>query len=52
MSAEPVSTDAVFEAKRVLVTGGTVSLGAHLVDRLLAGVDGRPAQITQPAFGK
>lgn len=46
MSAEPVSTDAVFEAKRVLVTGGTGSLGAHLVDRLLAGVDGRPAQIT------
>ena len=46
MSAEPVSTDVVFEAKRVLVTGGTGSLGAHLVDRLLAGVDGRPAQIT------
>lgn len=46
MSADPVSTDAVFEAKRVLVTGGTGSLGAHLVDRLLAGVDGRPAQIT------
>ncbi len=51
MSADPVSTDpvraeAVFEAKRVLVTGGTGSLGAHLVDRLLAGIDGRPAQIT------
>src|SRR5690606_6790573 len=34
------------EGKRVLVTGGTGSLGQTLVKRLLAGEMGRPARIT------
>ena len=34
------------EGKRVLVTGGTGSLGKTLVNRLLTGEMGRPAQIT------
>jgi FlaA1/EpsC-like NDP-sugar epimerase len=34
------------EGKRILVTGGTGSLGQTLVRRLLAGEMGRPAQIT------
>jgi FlaA1/EpsC-like NDP-sugar epimerase len=36
----------VFEGKHVLVTGGTGSLGSHLVRRLLAGIDGRPSRVT------
>ena len=36
----------VFEGKHVLVTGGTGSLGSHMVHRLLAGTDGRPARVT------
>jgi FlaA1/EpsC-like NDP-sugar epimerase len=36
----------VFEGKHVLVTGGTGSLGSHLVRRLLAGTDGRPSRVT------
>lgn len=34
------------EGKRILVTGGTGSLGQTLVKRLLAGELGKPAQIT------
>jgi UDP-glucose 4-epimerase len=41
-----VTTPSVFEGKHVLVTGGTGSLGSHLVHRLLAGTDGRPARVT------
>lgn len=36
----------VLEGKRVLVTGGTGSLGQSVVRRLLTGVMGRPAKIT------
>ena len=36
----------VLEGKRILVTGGTGSLGQTLVRRLLKGEMGRPAQIT------
>jgi FlaA1/EpsC-like NDP-sugar epimerase len=36
----------VFEGLRVLVTGGTGSLGKTVVRRLLAGTDGRPARVT------
>ena len=36
----------VFEGKHVLVTGGTGSLGSHMVHRLLAGTDGRPSRVT------
>ena len=36
----------VYEGKHVLVTGGTGSLGSHLVRRLLAGIDGRPSRVT------
>ncbi|MDQ3132902.1 MAG: polysaccharide biosynthesis protein [Acidobacteriota bacterium] len=36
----------VLEGKRILVTGGTGSLGQTLVRRLLKGEKGRPAQIT------
>src|SRR5688500_8000514 len=36
----------VLEGKRILVTGGTGSLGQTLVRRLLTGEMGRPAQIT------
>jgi FlaA1/EpsC-like NDP-sugar epimerase len=36
----------VYEGKHVLVTGGTGSLGSHLVRRLLAGTDGRPSRVT------
>jgi FlaA1/EpsC-like NDP-sugar epimerase len=35
-----------FEGKRILVTGGTGSLGRALVRRLLAGEMGRPARVT------
>jgi UDP-glucose 4-epimerase len=35
-----------FEGKRILVTGGTGSLGQTVVKRLLAGEMGRPARIT------
>jgi len=35
-----------FEGKRILVTGGTGSLGRTLVNRLLTGGLGRPARIT------
>ena len=42
----PVTAPSVFEGKHVLVTGGTGSLGSHLVHRLLAGTDGRPARVT------
>jgi UDP-glucose 4-epimerase len=36
----------LLEGKRVLVTGGTGSLGQALVRRLLTGEMGRPAKIT------
>jgi len=36
----------VFEGLRVLVTGGTGSLGKTVVRRLLAGVSGRPLRVT------
>jgi FlaA1/EpsC-like NDP-sugar epimerase len=36
----------VFEGSRVLVTGGTGSLGKTVVRRLLAGGSGRPARVT------
>jgi len=36
----------VFEGLRVLVTGGTGSLGKTVVRRLLAGTSGRPAKVT------
>ena len=36
----------MFEGKRVLVTGGTGSLGKTVVRRLLAGAAGRPAKVT------
>lgn len=36
----------IFEGKRVLVTGGTGSMGKTLVKRLLAGKDGVPEKIT------
>ena len=35
-----------FEGKRILITGGTGSLGQRVVRRLLSGGDGRPARIT------
>ncbi|MGD8817094.1 MAG: polysaccharide biosynthesis protein, partial [Acidobacteriota bacterium] len=35
----------LLEGKRVLVTGGTGSLGKRLVDRLLTGELGRPERI-------
>jgi len=38
--------DVLLEGKRVLVTGGTGSLGQALVRRLLTGEMGRPAKIT------
>lgn len=34
-----------FEGKRILITGGTGSLGQVLVRRLLSGMDGNPAKI-------
>ncbi len=34
------------EGKRILITGGTGSLGQTLVKRLLSGEMGKPAQIT------
>jgi FlaA1/EpsC-like NDP-sugar epimerase len=34
-----------FKGKRILITGGTGSLGKTLVRRLLSGVDGEPAKI-------
>ena len=34
------------EGKRILVTGGTGSLGQTLVNRILTGEMGRPEQIT------
>lgn len=37
---------AVFEGKRVLVTGGTGSLGKVLVRRLLSGKNGTPSRVT------
>jgi FlaA1/EpsC-like NDP-sugar epimerase len=40
-----VSNQAILEGKRVLVTGGTGSLGQLLVRRLLGGELGRPAKI-------
>ncbi|MBN1193303.1 MAG: polysaccharide biosynthesis protein [Coriobacteriia bacterium] len=36
----------VFEGKRILVTGGTGSLGQVLVRRLMAGTDGLPESVT------
>src|SRR5215203_602526 len=36
----------VLEGKRILVTGGTGSLGKTLVNRILTGEMGRPEQIT------
>jgi UDP-glucose 4-epimerase len=36
---------ALFDGKRVLITGGTGSLGKTLVKRLLAGNDGKPERI-------
>ncbi len=36
----------VLKGKRILVTGGTGSLGQTLVRRLLSGEIGKPAQIT------
>ena len=39
------SSDTVFEGKRVLVTGGTGSLGKVLVRRLLSGRHGHPASV-------
>jgi FlaA1/EpsC-like NDP-sugar epimerase len=38
--------DGILSGKRVLVTGGTGSLGSTLVRRLLCGHVGRPASIT------
>jgi FlaA1/EpsC-like NDP-sugar epimerase len=35
-----------FDGKRLLITGGTGSLGQHVVHRLLSGVHGRPEKIT------
>jgi FlaA1/EpsC-like NDP-sugar epimerase len=37
--------DRLFEGKRILVTGGTGSLGQVLVHRLLSGVNGCPAKV-------
>lgn len=34
------------EGRRIVVTGGTGSLGRRIVDRLLRGTDGRPEKIT------
>lgn len=36
---------ALFDGKRILITGGTGSLGKTLVRRLLSGEEGRPARI-------
>lgn len=36
----------IFDDKHVLVTGGTGSLGQHMVRRLLGGNDGHPARVT------
>src|SRR5690606_10558341 len=36
----------IFEGKRILITGGTGSLGKTLVRRLLEGTAGRPERIT------
>jgi FlaA1/EpsC-like NDP-sugar epimerase len=40
--------DGILSGKRVLVTGGTGSLGSTLVRRLLCGHVGRPASL--PSF--
>jgi len=40
------TTASLFKDKRILVTGGTGSLGKKLVDRLLTGNYGRPRKIT------
>lgn len=36
----------LLDGKRILITGGTGSLGRRVVDRLLAGTEGRPRSIT------
>jgi len=36
----------ILDGKRILVTGGTGSLGQKLVKRLLAGEMGKPAKVT------
>ena len=36
---------ALFDSKRILITGGTGSLGKTLIKRLLAGAEGRPERI-------
>jgi UDP-glucose 4-epimerase len=37
---------AIFDGKRILVTGGTGSLGKTLVKRILSGAEGKPEKIT------
>ena len=43
--SQQAADDKIFEGKRVLVTGGTGSLGKLLLRRILGGAAGRPAQI-------
>jgi FlaA1/EpsC-like NDP-sugar epimerase len=41
-----METSVSFEGKRILITGGTGSLGHRIVNRLLGGSVGRPAKVT------
>ena len=46
MTTGAIPRDNLFDGRRVLVTGGTGSLGRALVRRLLSGEVGRPAAVT------
>jgi len=45
MHESPITHNRIFEGKRILITGGTGSLGKVLLRRILTGKNGRPAKI-------